>query len=53
MYIYDVSIRRKPLVCGLHGTKPKNAEPLQTKFPKNTNSIHSMSGLKLLTQVDQ
>ena len=23
MYIYDVSIRRKPLVCGLHGNQTK------------------------------
>ena len=34
MYIYDVSIRRKPLVCGLHGNQTKKRSSTTNKILK-------------------
>ena len=36
MYIYDVSIRRKPLVCGLHGNQTKKRSSTTNIILKKT-----------------
>jgi len=39
MYIYDVSIRRKPLVCGLHGNQTKKRSSTTNRILKNTKIL--------------
>ena len=39
MYIYDVSIRRKPLVCGLHGNQTKKRSSTANKIPQKYDIV--------------
>ena len=46
MYIYDVSIRRKPLVCGLHGNQTKKRSSTTNKILKKYENTFSFYDLR-------
>lgn len=47
MYIYDVSIRRKPLVCGLHGNQTKKRSSTTNRILKKYETLsHYMNSEK-------